>query len=591
MIGGRQREKKARRCARGLVSGTTFSGGGRQHEDQIARITRRTCVILIAPTVRAQDMPDIGFKSVGRGQPLAAKVLERQGRGPGMDPRSQSPTCPRIEGHHEAYAGWISPRCAAKELQAPAAGSVHQSRFLRQTGAVERPPLFPLQCQPVHRAAARHSGPARNEHHQQDEDGPVGPLRVRLSAQGHRQPLRLPRPRSAHYEALLEETKKRGGPNKYSWKDFPAAEWNGEYKAPRDDASGTAELVQGCARSDSHDSFGAHAGISAAYGPGGLPTKCVAHPLWPSTFCWAGGLHAALLFRAAVREALRAGHARMSSRSRRVSRATSSPGCMSAASSIWKTCPRAGRRAWLRGAALGTASTIGFWDKDTPDHHGPASAGMEVALDVRIFQQDAVDRDLIRRSATSPAPFSASTRRRFSTIRRRSPSPSASCVICTRWPHYSDSKETPQTFIECVQTIYNINGINSPLQRRAPKVEVEVPDMYGRPLGQDLGHRSFEKDMKRPDHSEELFNFNEERDSRVPPRRRHPHGYDEGFRSRRSCVRGITCRIRALPIVRRHHPHSIEVRHAHETQTPYGPAPHAAAHGIRRYYWRAAGAG
>ena len=35
-----------------------------------------------------------------------------------------------------------------------------------------------------------------------------------------------------HYEALLAETKKRGGPNKYTFKDFPAAEWNGVYENP-----------------------------------------------------------------------------------------------------------------------------------------------------------------------------------------------------------------------------------------------------------------------------------------------------------------------------------------------------------------------
>ncbi len=60
---------------------------------------------------------------------------------------------------------------------------------------------------------------------------------------------------------------------------------------------------------------------------------------------------------------------------------------------------------------------------------------------------------------------------------------------------YTDDKETPQTFIECVQTIYNINGINSPLTPGA-KVEVEVPDMYGRPWDK-IWHESFEKDMKR----------------------------------------------------------------------------------------------
>ncbi len=56
-----------------------------------------------------------------------------------------------------------------------------------------------------------------------------------------------------------------------------------------------------------------------------------------------------------------------------------------------------------------------------------------------------------------------------------------------------------------MQTIYNINGINSPLTPGA-KVEVEVPDMYGRPWDK-IWHENFEKDMKRPDHSDELFQF------------------------------------------------------------------------------------
>ncbi len=149
------------------------------------------CVILIAPTVRAQDMPDIGFKSVGRGQPLAAKVLDGKDVGPGMDPRSQSQRAAN-RGHHEAYAGWISPRCAAQRTTSPCPRDLFTSPdFYADKALWSDPPLFPLQCQPVHRAAARHSGPARNEHHQQDRGWAVGPLRVRLSAQGHRQPLRL----------------------------------------------------------------------------------------------------------------------------------------------------------------------------------------------------------------------------------------------------------------------------------------------------------------------------------------------------------------------------------------------------------------
>ena len=39
--------------------------------------------VLAATPALAQDMPDIGFKSVGRGRPLAASVHDQQPVGPG----------------------------------------------------------------------------------------------------------------------------------------------------------------------------------------------------------------------------------------------------------------------------------------------------------------------------------------------------------------------------------------------------------------------------------------------------------------------------------------------------------------------------
>src|SRR5690606_37304071 len=35
-----------------------------------------------------------------------------------------------------------------------------------------------------------------------------------------------------HYEALLAETRSRGGPHEYSFENFPDAEWNGIYERP-----------------------------------------------------------------------------------------------------------------------------------------------------------------------------------------------------------------------------------------------------------------------------------------------------------------------------------------------------------------------
>ena len=35
-----------------------------------------------------------------------------------------------------------------------------------------------------------------------------------------------------HYEALMKETRGRGGPNVYTFENFPAVEWNGVYERP-----------------------------------------------------------------------------------------------------------------------------------------------------------------------------------------------------------------------------------------------------------------------------------------------------------------------------------------------------------------------
>jgi hypothetical protein len=71
---------------------------------------------------------------------------------------------------------------------------------------------------------------------------------------------------------------------------------------------------------------------------------------------------------------------------------------------------------------------------------------------------------------------------------------------------YTDPDETPYAFIECTQTIYNIEGVNTPL---APGsiVEFELPDMYGRPWDA-IWQKYFEQGMERPsESSDDLFNF------------------------------------------------------------------------------------
>ena len=62
----------------------------------------------------------------------------------------------------------------------------------------------------------------------------------------------------------------------------------------------------------------------------------------------------------------------------------------------------------------------------------------------------------------------------------------------------------PYIFIECVQTIFPVNGKATPLSPGAT-FEYEVPDMYGRPWAQ-MWEKYHEKNMEKPV-NEDLFDF------------------------------------------------------------------------------------
>jgi hypothetical protein len=67
---------------------------------------------------------------------------------------------------------------------------------------------------------------------------------------------------------------------------------------------------------------------------------------------------------------------------------------------------------------------------------------------------------------------------------------------------------TPYAFVECVQTIYSINGISTPV---APGtvIEYQVPDMFGRPWALTW-QQYHEQGMTRPESAENLFDFEQQ---------------------------------------------------------------------------------
>jgi hypothetical protein len=70
---------------------------------------------------------------------------------------------------------------------------------------------------------------------------------------------------------------------------------------------------------------------------------------------------------------------------------------------------------------------------------------------------------------------------------------------------FTDKTETPYPFIECLPTIFSIEGHNSPVTP-GTVFQYEQPDMYGRPWAQ-IWSKYFEQGMSGPAVDESLFDF------------------------------------------------------------------------------------
>jgi hypothetical protein len=70
---------------------------------------------------------------------------------------------------------------------------------------------------------------------------------------------------------------------------------------------------------------------------------------------------------------------------------------------------------------------------------------------------------------------------------------------------FADADATPYAFVECIQTIFPVNGVATPASP-GQIIEYQVPDMYGRPWDH-LWETWFEQDMERPETAEDIFSF------------------------------------------------------------------------------------
>jgi hypothetical protein len=297
-----------------------------------------------------------------------------------------------------------------------------------------------------------------------------------------------------HYEALLAETERRGGPAEYTYATVPG-EWTGRYMHPGRTPNNqywyrmrhiqaptvlsllTDEYQQRMVQQAYHD---------------GHSNKAQ----WPSSYCWPEGFmrrwHEAAVWEHYIMVTPKmvqivAGVARNFITDIHVGREFNMEGRV----------PRLGADVprWY-------GETIGFWDEDTlitwtsniqgwmvhgAFEHSNSLQTIEIYTPNRGANGDFLG---LNHETVLYDPEAL-----LEPVR-----------IIRNFVKMSDFDEgDPYVFIECVQTIFPLNGEATPVSPGAV-IEYEVPDMYGRPWAY-IWEKYWEEGMEKPDVEEDIFSF------------------------------------------------------------------------------------
>jgi hypothetical protein len=451
--------------------------------------------LLVAAPAFAQDMPDIGFRSVGRGRPLAASVHDQKEVGPGWvgGPFSPAGGDQKLDGFRpDALPASIKPLpvdiftstdfYADKELWTDPryfrCNSPMATEF--QRGILSPNPLVTTG---------------------KTEDGPWGHCEIDYPREAIVSPYGF-KTAQEHYEALLKETQSRGGPNKYTFENFPAVEWNGVYERP----------VAG-PRNQQTWYWGAHTQITTLLSLL-TPTyqqrtvqeayhQVRGNAIWPSTFCWPEGFmrryypfsvweHYVIATPDLVQ--VMAGVARNFVTNVNVNREFN-----------MEDVPNGGVPRLGAAVPRWYGETVGFWDKDVlitwtsnvqawKSHSSFEWSGQLQSVEIYtpIRGEGGKFVGLNHESIIYDSEALVEPIRIVRNLHKIN--------------SYTDANEVPYVFIECVPTIYSVEGHNAPVTPGAV-IELEVPDMYGRPWDQ-IWQKYFEQGMTRPSEEESLFDFN-----------------------------------------------------------------------------------
>ncbi len=296
----------------------------------------------------------------------------------------------------------------------------------------------------------------------------------------------------AHYEALMDETKKRGGPTKHTYATVPG-EWTGVYDHPGRTPGNQywyrmrhvqVPTILSLLTEEYQTRF-----VQEAYHNGNTNAA-----QWPSQYCWPEGFmrrwHEAALWENYIMVTpdavqILAGVARNFITEIHIGREFNMEGSV----------PRLGADVprWY-------GETIGFWDNDTlitwtsniqgwKAHGAPEFSNKMQTIEIYTPNRDASGNFLgLNHEAIFYDPESL-----VEPVR----------IIRNYVKESGIAEAEPYVFIECVQSIFPIDGKATPVSP-GTVIEYEVPDMYGRPWAHIW--EQFEQNMEKGK-DEDIFSF------------------------------------------------------------------------------------
>ena len=450
--------------------------------------TMATLTLALSMPGLAQRMPDIGFDSVGRGQPLPADVRQQPVVGPNWE---RGASAPNLNGYR--------PEDLPETIEPLDVDIFTTDDFYADQALWEDPRYF--RCMSGYATEEQWGALVGNPLILSDDpaDGVWGNCDIDYPREAIVSPYGF-ETASEHYEALLAETEARGGPHEYSFQDFPAAEWNGVYQRPM-----FAEDQQNWYWMR-HNQIPTILSVLTPEYQERLVQEAYHHvntnvAMWPSTYCWPEGFmrrwHMASVWEHYI---------------------IATPNMVQVTAGVVRNFitnihigREFNREAVESGGVpyLGEAvpqwygETIGFWDGDTLITWTSNIQGWK-AHSAFEFSSSMQSIEIYTPNQDDNGNFTGLNHEAILYDPEALTEPVRIVRNLNKVNDYQDAEALPYNAIECIQTIYPVDGQATPVSP-GTVIDYRVPDMYGRPWA-EIWDRYYEQGMEKAE-EEDIFSF------------------------------------------------------------------------------------